>query len=250
MPGRDNLLPDRNPWRRAARVADPVDSWTDSAAPLPAGLQRLTFPARERLQTYQPGRVRAIRSVKVSLTVLAVALIALLVLWPQLPTSPDRLRIAFADLDVTGDDLSMINARYVGTDRNNRAFSITADAARQPMPGYGTLKLASPQADIHLQDGSWVIVTAEEGAYSPDDRMLNLTGAVRLFHDSGYEFLSSKANIDLEDNIVSGPGHITGRGPYGELEGEGFRFSKDGKTLVLTGRSRMKIYPGAFGERS
>ena len=94
------------------------------------------------------------------------------------------------------------------------------------------------------------MVTAEEGHYSVDDRMLNVIGAVRLFHDSGYEFLSSEALIDLDQNTVSGPNRITGHGPFGELEGEGFRFSKDGKTFVLTGRARLKIYPGAFGAQT
>jgi lipopolysaccharide export system protein LptC len=212
----------------------------------PAGSQRFTFPARERLPARRPGRVRAIRALKVSLTALAAILIALLALWPQLRTSTDRLRIAFADLDVTGDDLSMINARYVGTDSNNRPYSITADAARQRVPGKGRLQLESPQADIHLQDGSWVMVTADKGEYNPDDRMLNVAGAVRLFHDSGYEFLSREANIDLERNAVWGSHHITGQGPFGEMEGEGFRFNKDGMTMMLIGRSRLKIYPGAF----
>jgi lipopolysaccharide export system protein LptC len=212
----------------------------------PAGFQRFTFPARERLPARRPGRVRAIRALKVSLTALAAILIALLALWPQLRTSTDRLRIAFADLDVTGDDLSMINARYVGTDSNNRPYSITADAARQRVPGKGRLQLESPQADIHLQDGSWVMVTADKGEYNPDDRMLNVVGAVRLFHDSGYEFLSREANIDLERNAVWGSHHITGQGPFGEMEGEGFRFNKDGMTMMLIGRSRLKIYPGAF----
>jgi lipopolysaccharide export system protein LptC len=212
----------------------------------PAGSQRFTFPARERLPARRPGRVRAIRALKVSLTALAAILIALLALWPQLRTSTDRLRIAFADLDVTGDDLSMINARYVGTDSNNRPYSITADAARQRVPGKGRLQLESPQADIHLQDGSWVMVTADKGEYNPDDRMLNVAGAVRLFHDSGYEFLSIEANIDLERNAVWGSHHITGQGPFGEMEGEGFRFNKDGMTMMLIGRSRLKIYPGAF----
>ena len=248
--GRDKMVLDRVSPHDAARNLSSMDSSADIPARSAAGSHRFTFPARDRLRVYRPGRMRAIRIIKISLTVLAAALIALLVVWPQLPAGTDRLRIAFADLDVTGDDLSMINARYVGTDRNNRPFSITADAARQPVPGHGPLKLESPQADIYLQDGSWVMVTAEEGHYSVDDRMLNVIGAVRLFHDSGYEFLSSEALIDLDQNIVSGPNRITGHGPFGELEGEGFRFSKDGKTFVLTGRSRLKIYPGAFGAQT
>jgi lipopolysaccharide export system protein LptC len=236
--GHSNLILHRDPDQGPVRDFDVGDT--------PAGFQRFTFPARERLPARRPGRVRAIRALKVSLTALAAILIALLALWPQLRTSTDRLRIAFADLDVRGDDLSMINARYVGTDSNNRPYSITADAARQRVPGKGRLQLESPQADIHLQDGSWVMVTADKGEYNPDDRMLNVAGAVRLFHDSGYEFLSREANIDLERNAVWGSHHITGQGPFGEMEGEGFRFNKDGMTMMLVGRSRLKIYPGAF----
>ena len=242
--GRSSLILDREPDRSVTRNRDVMDASADASAPV--GFPRFTFPARERPDARQPGRVRAIRALKVSLTAFAATLIALLALWPQLPTSSDRLRIAFADLGVTGDDLSMINARYVGTDNNSRPFSITADAARQSVPGKGELQLESPQADIHLQDGSWVMVTADKGDYNPDDRMLNVAGAVKLFHDSGYEFLSSEANIDLDQSIVWGSHHIAGHGPFGEIEGEGFRFSKGGKTLVLTGKSRLKIYPGAF----
>lgn len=211
-------------------------------------VQHPGFPAREQLRASRPARMRAIRVLKVLLTALAAVLIGLLALWPQLRSSTDRLRIAFADFDVTSDDLSMMNARYVGTDGNNRPFSVTADAARQRVPGKGKLQLESPQADIHLQDGSWAMVTADKGEYNPDDRVLNVAGEVRLFHDSGYEFLSKEANIDLERNIVSGSHHITGQGPFGEMEGEGFRFSKDGKMMVLIGKSRLKIYPGAFKE--
>ena len=240
--GRSSLILDRDPDQGITRDVDVTDA---SAS---AGFQRFTFTARERPDARRPARVRAIRVLKVSLTALAAILIALLALWPQLRTSTDRLRIAFADLDVTGDDLSMINARYVGTDSNGRPFSITADAARQSVPGKGKLQLESPQADIHLQDGSWAMVTGDKGDYNPDDRMLNVVGSVRLFHDSGYQFLTTEANIDLERNIVWGSHRITGQGPFGEMEGEGFRFSKGGKTLVLTGKSRLKIYPGAFRE--
>jgi lipopolysaccharide export system protein LptC len=224
------------------------DALADTSASV--DVQHPAFPAREQLRASRPVRMRAVRALKVSLTALAAVLIGLLALWPQLRTSTDRLRIAFADFDVTSDDLSMMNARYVGTDSNNRPFSITADAARQRVPGKGNLQLESPQADIQLQDGSWVMVTADKGDYDPDNRMLNVAGEVRLFHDSGYEFLSREANIDLEQNIVSGSHHITGQGPFGEMEGEGFRFSKGGKMGILIGNSRLKIYPGAFKEPS
>ncbi len=246
--GRGMLDPDRNLQRALTPDSNTGASSVDIGERFPAGLKRFTSSVRNRRRVYRPARVRAIRVIKVSLTLLAVALIALLVLWPQLPIGTDRLRIGFADLEVTGDDLSMINARYVGTDQNNRPFSITAEAARHPMPGHGVLNLESPQADIALQDGSWIIVTADEGVYDVDERFLDVSGSVRLFHDSGYEFLSTKVNIDLERNVVSSREPITGQGPFGELEGEGFQFSKDGKTLVLTGRSRLKIYPGAFGD--
>lgn len=248
--GRETLHPNRNLKRALMPDPDSGSPSADRVGRFPPDRPRFTSFGRVRRNTYRPGRMRPIRIIKVSLTVLAAALIALLVLWPQLPIGTDRLRIAFADLEVTGDDLSMINARYVGTDHNNRPFSITADAARHPVPGHGVLNLESPQADISLQDESWIMVTADEGVYDVDKRVLNVSGTVRLFHDSGYEFLSSKVDIDLEQNIVSGPAPITGQGPFGELEGEGFRFSKDGKSLMLTGKSRLKIYPGAFGDRS
>ena len=60
----------------------------------------------------------------------------------------------------------MINPRYVGTDKDNQPFSLTADLARN-LSGPGTqVELEMPKADITTQDGTWLVLTAENGIYA------------------------------------------------------------------------------------
>ena len=101
-----------------------------------------------------------------------------------------------------------------------------------------------PKADITLDDGTWLVLTAKNGVFRQVKKTLDLTGAVNLFHDSGYEFQTSKAKIDLQKGLARGSAPVRGQGPFGELQGEGFRLLNKGKTIVFTGKSKLVIYPG------
>jgi len=142
------------------------------------------------------------------------------------------------------EDPSMVNPRYLGIDKGNQAFSITADLARRLGEGTPAVELEMPKADITLDDGTWLVLTAHSGVYQKERQSLDLSGAVNLFHDSGYEFKTTKASIDLENGLAKGTAAVRGQGPFGDLQGEGFRLIDKGKTIVFTGKSKLVIYQG------
>jgi len=176
----------------------------------------------------------------------AVLLIVLIMVWPYLRTEDLRFRLSFAAMtaDQT-EDPSMVNPRYLGIDNDNQAYSITADLARKLEKGSMSVELEMPKADITLEDGTWLVLTAKNGIFQRGQKTLDLAGAVNLYHDSGYEFRTSEARIDLEKGIADGATMVHGQGPFGDLKAEGFRLLDKGKTIVFTGKSRMVIYPGA-----
>ena len=137
---------------------------------------------------------------KIMLPVTAVGLIALVILWPHLRTEDLRFRIGFAAIQSNVDgDPNLLNPRYVGTDEDNQPFAVTADIAKK-LDGEGMdvrIGLELPKADITLKDGTWLVLTAENGIYARSDKTLDLAGSVNLFHDSGYEFRTEKATVDL-----------------------------------------------------
>ena len=176
----------------------------------------------------------------------AIVMVGLIVLWPHLNTSDLGFRIGFSALRISDtDDPAMINARYVGTDKNDRAFSVTADLARKIESNVTSFELEMPKADISLDNGTWLVLTAETGLYDSTNSTLDLAGAVNLYHDSGYEFRTQKAAIDLKKRVAAGNETVNGQGPFGNLKAEGFRLIDRGKTIYFTGRARVVFFPGA-----
>src|SRR3546814_9872677 len=94
------------------------------------------------------------------------------------------MRISDWSSDVCSSDLlTMVNARYTGVDELGRPFTLTANNARQENASTQAVDLEQPKADIVLEDGSWVALTATEGVYYRDKQTLKLTGAVNLFQE-------------------------------------------------------------------
>jgi len=183
---------------------------------------------------------------KIVLPAIALLLIVLIVAWPHLNVTDARFRIGFADMTVrVAEDPAMLNPRYVGSDKDNQPYSVTADIARRLAESAENIELDAPKADILLKDNTWLVLSANRGVYKREDEALDLLGSVILYHDSGYEFLTEKAKIDLEKSSAEGQDPIRGQGPFGTIEAEGFRMIDRGKTIFFTGKSRLEVYPGA-----
>ena len=222
------------------------DAFSHVAGPVPArNAPKVVIRPRDAIH-HTPAYSRFVRLMKVFLPTLALMLIGLVVVWPYLQSKESRFRIGFSGLMLTGsEDPNMVNARYQGTDKNSRMYTITADLARNLLDGTSAVELEMPKADMVLEDGSWLVLTADTGIYNRDSATLDLVGSVTLFHDSGYEFRTSKASINLADGLAESTEKVKGQGPFGDLEAEGFRLIDKGKIIQFTGKARMIIYPGA-----
>ncbi len=136
----------------------------------------------------------------------------------------------------------------MGIDKNAQPFSITADLAKNLAKGTATVELEMPKADMTLDDGTWLVLTADTGIYSRETRTLELVGAVNLFHDSGYEIRTAKARIDFVQGAAAGTDPVRGHGPFGELVAEGFDLKNKGKIIRFTGKSTLVLFPGIDGD--
>jgi lipopolysaccharide export system protein LptC len=194
------------------------------------------------------GRSRFVALMKYLLPVLAMSLLALVVAWPQLVPSEDRIEIDLAAVGPSGGSKpQVLNPRVLGIDASARPFQITADLGSRTQNGDGRdiYLFDLPKADITLNDGSWVAITSESGRYEEASKMLYLKDNVNLFHDSGYEFTTSAARFDVVNDNASGDEPVHGQGPFGEIDAEGFRIIDGGDRIVFTGKARMTIFGGA-----
>jgi len=206
---------------------------------------RRQAPRLPRLAGYS----RYVVFMKFLLPAAALGLIAAIIIWPQIEVEDNRFSIGISDVKLsTRENPSMVNARFVGSDKKNQPFSITADIARNLLLGNSNIELEMPKADITVRDGTWLVLTANTGTYNQSGKTLNLEGKVNLFHDSGYEFNTEAANIDLGGGIAKGTVAVQGQGPFGQLQAEGFRIENKGNSIFFTGKSKLVLHPGALKE--
>src|SRR3546814_11731009 len=97
--------------------------------------------------------------------------------------------------------------------------TFTANNARQENASGQAGDLGQPKADIVLENGCWVVLIGTEGFYYLDKQTLELTGAVNLFHDKGYEFKTTSAVLDLTAGDAVGTEPVQGQGPFGQQIG-------------------------------
>jgi lipopolysaccharide export system protein LptC len=181
---------------------------------------------------------RLVARAKLVLPVLSVMLIVMIAVWPLLSGSNDAI-----PADDDSGKLEMVGARYRGTDTTRRPFEVRFEKALQNAGGE-TVELVQPEAEMTLNGGQWLTISAENGHFDQKSGRLSLSGKVTLFHDGGYEFQTEQAELDTEKGVVWGNLPVRGQGPTGDVEAGGFRILESGGTVVFTGKARMRLISG------
>jgi lipopolysaccharide export system protein LptC len=91
-----------------------------------------------------------------------------------------------------------------------------------------------------------VTVTAEHGLYDREREYLQLNNGVQLFHDRGFQFETPQAKVDLQAGTAQSDTPVTGHGPEGQIDAQGFRVLDKGGRIIFTGRSKLVIRESAL----
>jgi lipopolysaccharide export system protein LptC len=179
---------------------------------------------------------------------LAVSLLLLVAMWPQLKSVIDRLHFTVPRIDL-GDarNLRMVDPRYTGIDRDNRPFVLTASTATQASGKDDIVSLASPKADMTTNSGNWVEVTSYTGTYQPQPQLLDLYGDVELYQDRGNEFHTDSARVDIANGTAKSDQPVTGQGPFGHVTAEGFTMLDRGAVIQFNGKTNLTLLPRPKG---
>jgi lipopolysaccharide export system protein LptC len=186
---------------------------------------------------------------KIGLPVVACVIIALVLVWPQLVPNEKSFRLSAVKIQPQeAETLSMTNARFVGTDAERRPYVVTATNAIEGSIDADHVDLTEPKADMTQTDGTWVLGSGATGVYHRDTRSLDLKGDVTVFHDSGAEFHTERAHVDLNTHDVSGDDPVNGQSPSATITSEGFRIRERGKVVLFTGKAHLILRQGAGGK--
>jgi len=187
---------------------------------------------------------RFVSLAKITLPLIALALVMVLVAWPQAQNEDATFQVSLAALP-EGDagDAGMTRARFVGTDAKDQAFVITAERAMPNAINPERITLETLQADLTLNSGSWVSMLSVTGLYDRNQKSLTLGDGVDLFADNGFALHTASALIDLADGTAQGSEVVRAQGPMGELNADSFRIERDGQRLFFKGNVRMTLQP-------
>ncbi|MDX2144794.1 MAG: LPS export ABC transporter periplasmic protein LptC [Rhodospirillaceae bacterium] len=179
---------------------------------------------------------------RVGLPAVAGLLVLLVLILPQFTGDDERFRIATTPLkEAAVDALSMVNARYFGTDQKGQPFSVTAKSVKERADNDKLVDLVGPQADITLAGGDWLSVEAKAGTYDREAEVLELIGDVSLFQDQGYEMHTANARISLNEGSGAGRSPVQSQGPFGQLDAQGFDLYDKGERVVFLGPAKLVL---------
>lgn len=229
---------------RPAGESDPADRF---GQPPSAGGPAGTVPGPPaRLKRIGASYSRFVGLMKFVLPAIAGTLVILVVVWPEIRDDRAKFHLEVARIDIEdADGRKLLNARFTGTDSRDNPYTVTADTLVQDPENEDIVNLSNPKADIVVESGSWIALTAPIGQYNKNDQVLELSGGVNLFHDMGYEFRTELAIVDFRYGSAFGDARVEGQGPFGRLSSEGFLMLDGGRSIVFTGKARLVMFPSA-----
>lgn len=170
----------------------------------------------------------------------AAVLLVLLFGWPSFTAD-------FRELPATTmGQREMTNLQY--SSRNAKGEPMVVKAARALQVGevVDNIDLEAVSARLDRTGGGWVTLEAKTGRYEQKANRVILTGQVHLVDHEGYDVVTESAEINLAEPAQAfGNNPVTGMGPRGRINANGFRITDDGKTVIFTGRATMTTSGGA-----
>ena len=204
---------------------------------LTAGSARMRTPPSRRSVV---ARRRTLLLTKLLLPLLAMLLLASVALWPQLSSLFDKTRITYRHGGLSADVQSgrLLNLRYHGLDARNRPYTVTAAEAVQIGPE--RIDLTTPKGDVVSENGSWTYAESKQGVYRQHAGLLDLSGDVVLYRDSGVTLYTQSASMDLKQGAAAGGEPTHAEGPFGTIDSaQGFALVDKGAVIQFDGKSRL-----------
>jgi len=189
---------------------------------------------------------------KFLLPVVALGLLTLMAIWPELDRATEQARMAFRRMSGAVDGASMIDARYRGVDERGRPYTLTAERARQSTDqknGQNRIALVEPKGDLTLSSASgaegenegWLMVQSHEGVFMQHSNELDLSRDVLLYRADGMAMRTQSMAVDLKAGAAAGAEFVHVEGPLGTLDAQGFVLFDKGNVIQFTGPVRAVV---------
>ena len=209
-------------------------------SPLPVDLAALDARRRERLGKWRR-RSRLIHFLRKALPAAIIAILVLMAVW----VLARGLLARIGDLrGRLSGAIHMTNAQFHGRDDQDRAYVVFAREASRDDFDQNRFYLVDPRMLFDSDSDKGSHISADQGVYRKDTRILSLQGNVSLRDPSGDDFNTEKAIVDTAHGTIAGEGRVTGTGPTGAIRAESFTVYDQGQRVVFRGNVHSVVKRG------
>jgi lipopolysaccharide export system protein LptC len=179
---------------------------------------------------------------------LVILLVLFLIIYPLTDYGRSDHSITFVPGDYSsGEELpTMVKPRLHGINANNQPYNVSADRAIQHGPKL--IELVRLDADMFMDDGSWLTVASNSAMYDLNTRKIEMKGDVNVFVDNGYELATSVATAFVKTSMVKGNAPVVVHGPLGVIKANRFAIKGNAHRVAFSGDVRLRAYPRQQGK--
>jgi hypothetical protein len=177
---------------------------------------------------------RIVFILKVALPSAVALCVGILLLAPEFDEIR-KIKIDIPKLE-SADKISftMDNGTFYGQGNDGMVFSLSVENFEENRVD-NVMTFTKIEGKVYLKDASWLDIKTGEGNYMRLDKLVKLTGNVRLTDDQNNRVDTEAAVIDLENSEVRGDTPIRADTQFGKIRGEGFAFKRNEK-YIFTGK--------------
>ena len=195
------------------------------------------LPVKNSMQSLK-GRSRFIDRLKFGLPGIALAVFLVLIFWPQFRQWHYSKQPNLAQTTVLPvQSNTATHPEYMGTDKNNQPYTITADRGQELSSR--KIELTGPKMSLVLRSGEKMTLSSSSGTLDKITRQVQLTGNVILADSQGYTLETSRARIDCTDGSAHTNKPVWGKGPLGSIQAQGFWMT--GSKICFTGGAELLL---------
>ena len=181
-----------------------------------------------------------IRSMRIVLPLFALAIVAVMFSWNMMKAD-QVIPVKDEKAAQTIGKNELLNPHFDSVDDKNQPYTITAERALQGEKD-GMMLLDKPMADIVLNNGNWLAIQSDQGAYRQQSQRLLLKSNVELFHDEGYTMETQELDVDLNAGTAQSDVDVHAHGPMGKVNASGLKADSKAETLIFTGPAKLVLY--------
>ncbi len=178
---------------------------------------------------------RFVSLIKLIFLATASALVLLIVAWSFSSPSDEKITISLSNSKpIKNISEGLTNGRFIGKDDNDQTYIITADYAEPINGNPREIALQILQADLTLDDGTWITLKAPGGILKRNQNELLLGDSVYIYADNRFEVFTNLVKIDLSKSIITSDNQINMQSSYGNLVANSFNFDNNKNNLYFS----------------